>query len=213
VKGADFYSRWGKRAIDLVSSFFGLLILSPALLVLSALIKLSSPGTVFFRQVRIGKDGRPFWILKFRSMIQGADRMGKGITPGNDPRVTPLGVFLREWKLDELPQLWNVFKGDMSLVGPRPELPVYVAQYSAEQQKVLEVRPGITDPASLRYRDEGAILQRSTDPERLYREEILPDKLALNLQYLRDVSFSYDLSLIFYTIKSVVKHREVEERN
>ena len=137
-------------------------------------------------------------------MVDGADQVGNGITPDNDARVTPVGTFLRKWKLDELPQLWNVIVGEMSLVGPRPELASYVAMYTIEQKRVLQVRPGITDPASLQYRDEGRVLQRSADPELLYREKILPEKLLLNLQYLKDISFAYDLSLILVTLKSVL---------
>jgi lipopolysaccharide/colanic/teichoic acid biosynthesis glycosyltransferase len=160
----------------------------------------------------VGKDGKLFWILKFRSMIDGGERMGNGITPGDDPRVTRIGAFLRKWKLDELPQLWNVLKGEMSLVGPRPELPSYVAEYTPEQKAVLRVKPGITDSASLRYRDEGRVLQQSADPELFYRQKILPDKLSLNLQYLKDVSFAHDLSLMLSTVKSVVRFSQTIER-
>src|SRR5262249_23288741 len=145
----------------------------------SVLIKVYSPGPILFRQRRVGKNGHEFSILKFRTMVNGADRIGKGITADDDPRVTSVGAFLRKWKLDELPQLWNVLKGEMSLVGPRPELPAYVRQYTSSQMRVLLMRPGITDPATLRYRHEGRILEGSSDPERLYREKILPDKLSL----------------------------------
>ena len=199
-----FYLAVGKRLIDIVISSFGLILFAPILLIVGGLIKLSSPGPALFRQQRVGKNERLFWILKFRTMVEGAERTGGGITPRNDPRVTPLGVFLRKWKLDELPQLWNVLKGEMSVVGPRPELPSYVAEYTSEQKAVLLVKPGITDPGSLRYRDEGRLLQQNRDPQRLYREKILPDKLALNLQYLKDISFARDLHLIVSTIKSVI---------
>ena len=213
VDRADLYSRVGKRVIDFLLSLFGLILLAPVLIAVSAVIALSSPGPVLFRQQRAGKNGKPFWILKFRSMIDGAERMGGGVTPNNDPRVTPVGRFLRKWKLDELPQLWNVLKGDMSFVGPRPEIPAYVAGYSADQKTVLNVRPGITDPASLRYRNEGRVLGTSSDPDRLYREEILPDKLRLNLQYVRNISFARDLLLILSTVKAVVMYSPTEERN
>jgi lipopolysaccharide/colanic/teichoic acid biosynthesis glycosyltransferase len=213
VDRADLYFRVGKRVIDFLLSLFGLILLAPVLITVSAVIALSSPGPVLFRQQRAGKNGKPFWILKFRSMIDGAERMGGGVTPSNDPRVTPVGMFLRKWKFDELPQLWNVLKGDMSFVGPRPEVPAYVAGYSAEQRTVLNVRPGITDPASLRYRNEGRVLGTSSDPDRLYREEILPDKLRLNLQYVRNISLACDVLLILSTVKAVVMYSPTEERN
>jgi lipopolysaccharide/colanic/teichoic acid biosynthesis glycosyltransferase len=207
------YLNGGKRIVDFLLSLSGLVLLSPIFLVVSCLVRISSPGPILYRQRRIGRNGMPFWILKFRSMRDGADQMGGSITPANDPRVTAIGSFLRKWKLDELPQLWNVLKGDMSFVGPRPEIPAYVAGYSDEQRRVLNVRPGITDLASLRYRDEGGVLQRTHDPDRLYREEILPHKLSLNLQYLQNVSFAEDISLIVRTLKSVVAHSQAEEKN
>ena len=211
VDQVGVYSKVGKRAIDFLLSLFGLILLSPLLLIISGLIKLNSPGPVLFRQHRVGKDGKLFRILKFRSMVNGAQHIGNGIATANDGRVTTLGSFLRKWKLDELPQLWNVLKGDMSLVGPRPELPSYVAEYTDEQKGVLKAKPGITDPASLRYRHEGLALQRSSDPERVYRERILPDKLSLSLQYVRNISFARDLSLLLSTLKSVVKSSDTNE--
>lgn len=209
VRNSGFYVRFGKRAVDVLLSLGSIFLLAPILLVIGLLVKVSSPGPALFRQIRVGKDGKPFWILKFRSMVDGAK--GTGITPDSDQRVTSLGVFLRKWKLDELPQLWNVLKGEMSLVGPRPEVPLYVVGYTSEQKRVLKVRPGITDPASLRYRDEGRVLKECGDPELLYREKILPDKLSLNLQYLKDISFSGDLSLVLATLRSVVRSSEAEK--
>jgi len=206
-----FYARTGKRIFDLLLSIFGLILLAPLLLVVGGLVKISSSGPVFFRQRRVGRNGNEFQILKFQSMVNGAERAGRGITADGDPRVTSLGAFLRKWKLDELPQLWNVFKGEMSFVGPRPELPSYVREYTPSQRRVLRVRPGITDPASLRYRHEGRILERSADPERLYRERIMPEKLSLNLEYLKQVSFGRDLSLLFSTINSVVRSSHAKE--
>lgn len=200
-----FYLQRGKRLFDLLASAAGLILLSPILVVIAVLVKSSSRGAVLFQQQRVGKDGRLFNILKFRSMVDGAEHKGKSITSNSDPRITPLGVFLRKWKLDELPQLWNVLIGEMSLVGPRPEVPLYVAGYTVEQKDVLKVRPGITDPASLRYRDEGGLLERSKDLELLYRDKILPEKLSLNLEYLEDISFVRDLSLVLETFASVVK--------
>ena len=207
-----FYSRTGKRLFDFLSCAVGLILLAPILLIIAVLVKSSSRGPVLFRQQRVGKDGKLFWILKFRSMVDGANHTGKGITPKGDPRVTLLGIFLRKWKLDELPQLWNVLIGEMSLVGPRPELPSYVVGYTSEQKLVFKVRPGITDPASVRYRDEGGVLERSSDPELLYREEILPAKLLLNLQYLKEISFRRDLSLLLSTVTSIVRSSEAEKR-
>lgn len=206
------YLRGGKRFFDFVASAIGLVLLAPILVGIGILVKSSSRGPVLFRQQRVGKDGKPFWILKFRSMMDGAERAGVGITPNSDPRVTRPGVLLRKWKLDELPQLWNVLVGEMSLVGPRPELPSYVLGYTIEQKEVLKVRPGITDPASVRYRDEGSVLERSSDPELLYRKKILPEKLALNLQYLKDISFARDLSLVLGTLRSVMRSSEAKKQ-
>jgi lipopolysaccharide/colanic/teichoic acid biosynthesis glycosyltransferase len=203
----------GKRFMDFFLSFAGLILLAPLLVVIGGLIKISSKGRILFRQQRVGRDGKLFWIVKFRSMGEGADRVGNGITPENDLRVTRLGIFLRKWKLDELPQLWNVLRGEMSLVGPRPELPFYANGYTAEQRCVLTVKPGITDPASLRYRDEGLVLRQSADPERLYRERILPEKLSLNLQYLKDITFAHDLALILSTVRSVLRRSEIPQKD
>ena len=196
----SFYVRHGKRALDLVSSALGLIALSPLFVLVSCCIKLTTRGPVFYRQVRLGKDGRKFRILKFRSMVADASENGLGITVSGDRRVTAVGRFLRRYKIDELPQLWNVLHGDMSLVGPRPELPIYVADYTVEQRLVLSVRPGITDPASLAYRHEEAILAGQEDPEQFYRTQILPDKLTRNLAYLRRVSFCCDLRIVSETV-------------
>jgi len=186
-----------KRAFDFICSSLGLLVASPLLLLAAAGIKLSSPGPVYFRQVRVGRDGRDFEILKFRTM---RDEPGHRITVGRDPRITGVGHWLRLSKLDELPQLINVWKGEMSLVGPRPEDPHYVALYNDEQRRVLLARPGITDPASIKYRHESDLLAASEDPERTYIEEIMPDKLQLNLEYIEKMGFWYDIGIIFKTI-------------
>jgi lipopolysaccharide/colanic/teichoic acid biosynthesis glycosyltransferase len=212
VNPRSLYLLVGKRSIDISLSLLGLILFAPAFIIISGLIKLGSPGPVVFRQRRVGKNGRLFWILKFRSMVDGTDRIGGGITLENDPRVTSFGTFLRRWKLDELPQLWNVLRGEMSLVGPRPELPSYVAEYSYEQKNVLKAKPGITDPASLCYRDESHSLQQCPDPERWYREKILPHKLSLSLQYTQNISFAHDLSLLLSTIKAVMKSAETKKR-
>jgi len=199
-----FYTKSGKRIFDSASAAIGLLVLSPVLLVLLLLVKLSSPGPVFFRQDRVGRNGNIFRIVKFRSMFEDADKRGPPITSAGDYRTTALGRLLRRLKLDELPQLWNVLKGDMSLVGPRPEVPCYVECYSASQRQVLAVRPGITDPGSILYRHEEQLLGDQPDPDRYYKEVVLPDKLNLNLKYLNHMSFSYDLSLLLQTIGCIV---------
>jgi lipopolysaccharide/colanic/teichoic acid biosynthesis glycosyltransferase len=206
----SFYAQSGKRALDCVLSGVGLVALAPFLLLISAFVKCSSRGPILFRQTRVGKDGRPFQILKFRSMIAEASARGPGITASDDQRITALGRILREWKIDELPQLYNVLRGDMSLVGPRPELPAYVRLYTPEQRQILSVRPGITDPASLAYRSEGELLQRSSDPEGLYRETILPSKLFLNRQYIMNVSLSKDVLLMLSTIELLLFRSEAK---
>jgi lipopolysaccharide/colanic/teichoic acid biosynthesis glycosyltransferase len=200
----SFYRTTGKRIFDALAAAAGLLVLSPLLALLALVVKLSSRGPVFFRQQRVGCNGEVFRIVKFRSMMVDADRRGLPITAAGDPRVTSVGRVLRRFKLDELPQLWNVLAGDMSLVGPRPEVPRYVECYSPAQRRVLTVRPGITDPASLLYRDEESILANQLNTDRYYREVILPDKLNLNLAYLSRSSFLYDLSLILQTVGRLV---------
>lgn len=195
-----FYVKHGKRVLDCISAATGLFVLLPLFTLVAVCIKLSSRGPVFYRQMRVGKDGHPFDIVKFRSMNSVSSEMSPGITVSGDKRITRVGRFLRRYKMDELPQLWNVLRGDMSLVGPRPELPKYVETYPPEQRLVLCVRPGITDPASLLYRHEEEILSRCEDPERVYRMEILPDKLAQNLGYIRNISFRTDLRIILATV-------------
>lgn len=195
-----FYARRGKRVFDCICSATGLVVLLPVFALVAVCIKLTSCGPVFYRQMRVGKGGRPFQIVKFRSMDGVASELSPGITVSGDKRITRVGRFLRRYKIDELPQLWNVFRGDMSLVGPRPELPKYVEDYSPEQKLVLCVRPGITDPASLAYRHEEEILSRYEDPEQVYRTQILPDKLAQDLEYIPAMSFRTDLHIIFATL-------------
>ena len=193
-----------KRAFDLAASGIGLLLLSPLLLALAVWIRLDSPGPVFFRQERIGLRGRPFRIYKFRSMR--VDHSGPQITVGADDRITRSGHIIRAYKLDELPQLLNVFLGDMSLVGPRPEVPRYVALYPADvRAEVLSVRPGITDLASVQYRSESTLLAQSANPERTYVDTILPAKLALCRQYVRERSLGLDLKIIGMTLGILLK--------
>lgn len=192
-----------KRLFDIVCAALGLLVLSPVLLVCALLVGLTSPGGVLFRQERIGKDGVPFTIYKFRSMRK--DNAGLKISISGDSRITPVGRVLRKAKLDELPQLWNVLKGDMSFVGPRPEVREYVDLYTPEQRQVLLVRPGITGMASIRYRNENDLLSASADPNRTYIEEVMPAKLALDLEYIPRACVSYDIRLILETLVTVVR--------
>lgn len=196
-----FYAKHGKRALDVFSSILGLIALAPVFVLVGCCIKLNSRGGVFFRQDRVGLDGRLFRILKFRSMVMDPSKKSPRITVSGDSRVTAVGSFLRRYKIDELPQLWNVLWGDMSLVGPRPELPVYVALYTPDQRRVLSVRPGITDPASLAYRNEEHMFAGQEEPEQSYVTRILPEKLARSMDYLQQVSFRYDLRIIFHTVK------------
>ena len=187
-----------------MTSGVGLLVLSPLFLFLAVWIKLDSHGPVFYRQTRVGRGNRDFRLFKFRSMRVGSDRKGLITIGDRDPRVTRSGYFIRKYKLDELPQLINVFIGDMSLVGPRPEVRRYVALYTLEQMHVLDVRPGITDPASIRYRNENELLAGADDPERYYREVIMQDKLRINLDYVARSSFVCDIMLIFKTFWEIV---------
>ena len=168
-------------------------------------IKIDSEGPVFYRQVRVGKGNRDFRLFKFRSMRVGSDRKGLITVGGRDPRVSRSGYYIRKYKLDELPQLINVFTGDMSLVGPRPEVRKYVDLYTPEQMHVLDVRPGITDPASIRYRNENELLAQVEDPDRYYVEVIMQDKLQLNLEYVEKQSFRFDLQLIFKTFSEIIR--------
>jgi lipopolysaccharide/colanic/teichoic acid biosynthesis glycosyltransferase len=194
-----------KRAFDIAFSAVLLVLLAPVLLVFAIAVATTSPGGAFFRQQRVGRNGRLFRLLKFRSMRPGSEAQGQLTIGGRDPRITGVGRFLRKTKLDELPQLWNVLVGDMSVVGPRPEVPRYVALYSAEQRAVLHVRPGITGMASLDYIDENELLARSADPEKAYITEVMPAKLALDLRYVRERSFALDLRIIAVTVMKIFK--------
>lgn len=203
----SMYARVGKRGLDFALAVTGLVILSPVFLIVAAAVKLGSPGPVFYLQDRVGRSGRLFKIIKFRSMVVGADRTGVGITTASDRRITKVGAILRKMKLDELPQLWNVVRGDMSLVGPRPELPQYVSHYSAMAKAVLCVRPGITDNASILFRHEEKLLVGDADEaDRLYRDVVLPRKLALGRTYITTMSLYNDLLLIVKTLVSLVSH-------
>jgi lipopolysaccharide/colanic/teichoic acid biosynthesis glycosyltransferase/nucleoside-diphosphate-sugar epimerase len=199
------YARGGKRIVDTVLATAGLVFLAPLLFVIGCAVKLTSRGPVFFRQVRIGRRGVPFKIVKFRTMNLDAESSGSGITVSGDPRITPFGRVLRRYKFDELPQLWNVLVGDMSVVGPRPELPAYVARYTRQQRAVVTVRPGLTGRDAIAYRDEEDLLAAGGDPARFYEDVILPEKLALNLDYLGHVTFLNDLEIVIETLKSVIR--------
>ena len=194
-----------KRLFDIIISFLALVILLPVLIIISIWVLLDSKGGIFYRQSRVGKNNRDFTLLKFRTMHPGADTKGLLTVGERDPRITGAGYSLRRTKLDELPQLINILAGDMSLVGPRPEVRKYVDLYTDEQLKVLDIRPGLTDNASLAYIDESEILAKSEDPEKTYIETILPAKLELNLQYIRERSMGKDIGIIFRTISRIFR--------
>lgn len=194
-----------KRLFDIVASGLGLVVLSPLFLLLAIWIKLDSKGPVFYRQVRVGRYNKDFRIFKFRSMRVGSDKGSLVTIGGRDPRVTRSGYWIRKFKLDELPQLINVFVGDMSLVGPRPEVRHYVDYWTHEQMYVLDVRPGITDPASIKFRNENELMDQAEDPEKYYIEVIMQEKIKLYLEYVENHSFWGDIGLIFKTFWTIVK--------
>lgn len=194
-----------KRLFDIIASGLGLLFLSPLFIIVAIWIKIDSKGPVFFRQIRVGRYNKDFRIYKFRSMRVGADKGSLVTVGGRDPRITKSGYFIRKTKIDELPQLINVFIGDMSLVGPRPEVRHYVNYWTSEQMHALDVRPGITDPASIRYRNENELLENAEDPEKYYIEVIMQDKIKLYLDYVEKHGFWYDIKLIFQTFKAIIK--------
>lgn len=198
-----------KRALDVSVSGIALLVLSPLMGIIALLVVLESPGGAIYRSRRVGRFGEEFDMLKFRTLVLDADHRGK-LTPSDDDRQTRVGSLLRRFKLDELPQLVNVLKGEMSLVGPRPEVPEYVHHYTQQQRRVLSMRPGITDEASLRYRHEGDLLASVRDPERLYLEELLPDKLSLGLEYVENWSLAGDLRLIARTLIAITGRKTKE---
>lgn len=192
-----------KRLVDLLLALAGLALLWPPMLLAALWIRLDGPGPILFRQERVGRGGRTFRILKFRTMVDGP-QAGRQITVGADPRITRSGRFLRATKLDELPQLINVLKGEMSFVGPRPEVPKYVALYSAEERRVLDLRPGITDLASIKYRRESEILAASEDPEKTYVEDVMRDKLRINLDYAARAGLVADLGVVLKTLAALL---------
>ena len=194
-----------KRIFDIVCSFLGIILLSPLLFVLYLAVALSSKGGGLYKQLRIGKDGKEFYLFKFRTMFLNSDSKGLLTVGGRDPRITSVGYFLRKYKMDELPQLFNVFFGDMSLVGPRPEVKKYVDLYTPHQREVLKVRPGITDYASLEYFEENDVLAAASDPEATYINEVMPKKLQLNEKYIKEAGLITDLKIILRTIISIVR--------
>lgn len=196
-----------KRIFDTILSLFGLVILLPFMLIIAIFIKLDSKGPVFFKQVRVTKNGREFKIFKYRTMRVGSDKYSQ-ITVGKDNRITKVGAFLRKYKLDEIPQLINVLIGDMSLVGPRPEVPKYVALYTDEQKEILKVRAGITDYASIEFSDENDLLASEEDPEKAYIEKVMPKKIELNKKYISEISILTDIKIILLTIKNTEINKE-----
>lgn len=195
-----YINRIVKRIFDIVASFFGIIVLSPILIIVSLFIKIDSKGPIIFKQQRVGQYHEIFNIYKFRTMVNKAESLGKQITVGGDSRITRVGNFIRRYKIDELPQLVNVFLGDMSFVGPRPEVPKYVNLYSDEEKAILEVKPGITDLASLKYSNENDILSKVEEPEKYYIDVIMKDKIKLNLEYIEKNNLFYDIKIIFKTI-------------
>jgi lipopolysaccharide/colanic/teichoic acid biosynthesis glycosyltransferase len=192
-----------KRTLDLVGAGAGVVLLSPLFLVVALLVKAEDGGPVFFRQERVGYRGRAFRIRKFRTMVVGAEARGPPLTVGRDARVTRVGAWLRRLRLDELPQLFNVLAGDMTLVGPRPEVPRYVTSYGLEQRRVLELVPGLTDEASIRYLDESAILGTTADPEQMYVNQIMPEKIRINLAYAAHATVATDVRVILATLRQL----------
>ena len=193
------------RFCDIVLSCLGLLLLSPLFVVVAVWIVIDNPGPIFYRQMRVGKDGKDFGLLKFRSMRIGADKESLITIGEHDSRITRAGYYIRKYKLDELPQLWNVLTGDMSLVGPRPEVRRYVDMYTDEQRQVLTVRPGITDYASIEYIDENRILAQAEDPDRTYIEEIMPAKIAMNMRYIEHQTLGEYMKIIFLTLAKIIR--------
>lgn len=194
-----------KRLFDLIFSLLGLLLLSPFFVVISLIIRLYDNGAVFYKAPRIGRNGKTFKMLKFRSMVLNADKIGPSSTTSSDPRITPIGRFLRKTKLDELPQLINVLKGEMSIVGPRPEVKYFTDMFTEEEKAILSVKPGITDYASIWNSDEGKILEGADDPDKAYMELIRPEKIRLQLKYVYERSIWVDFKIIFLTLAAIIK--------
>ncbi len=199
------YEKYFKRIFDFIVSLCGLIVLSPIFTIVAILIKIEDGGSIFFKQTRVGQNGRLFKIYKFRTMIEKAEKIGPQVTKEDDPRITKIGRLLRKYKLDELPQLINVLKGEMSLVGPRPEVPKYTRFFEKDYKEILKVRPGITDYASLEYKEENKLLKGTDNPEKMYLEKILPKKIKYYKKYLNEMGLLTDLKLILKTLIRVLK--------
>jgi lipopolysaccharide/colanic/teichoic acid biosynthesis glycosyltransferase len=197
-----------KRLLDFIFASVGLVVFAPLFVIVGFLIKLDSPGPIFYRGNRTGKNGEPFKMYKFRTMVANADQMGSALTRSEDPRITWVGRILRKWKIDELPQLLNILRGEMSVVGPRPESPDYVAHYTVEQRQVLQVKPGMTGPTQVRFRHEETLLSQCTNLEEDYIEKIMPQKLAIDLEYIENQSLVLDMKLIIQTLLCLFKPDE-----
>jgi len=199
----SLYLRCGKRVFDFISGLLGLVLLVPLFLIIPLLIRICDGGPVFFRQRRVGREFKPFMLLKFRTMIHDAPQKGLPLTAGGDPRITAVGRVLRKTKMDEIPQLWNVLKGEMSIVGPRPEVPRYVESFPEDYKEILKIRPGITDYAAIEFRDEEAVLSKYKNPEEGYLNDVLPEKIRLYKKYTRDINLGNDLRLVFLTLRKI----------
>jgi len=204
----NFYTKYGKRIFDVATSIIGLIVLLPFFIIIAILIKLNDKGPIFYKQKRIGQNFKPFELLKFRTMIVNADKIGPAVTKDGDPRITKIGKFLRKTKLDELPQLWNVIRGDMSIVGPRPEVEKYIQYYKDDYKEILKVRPGITDYATIKFRNEEEILSKYDDTESAYIKYVLPEKIKLYKTYIKEISFLTDLKIIFWTLWRIVSKND-----
>ena len=205
MREGSLYVRYFKRVFDTIAAGLGLLFLFPVFIVIAVLIKIEDRGSVFFRQERVGQNWKTFRIYKFRTMVENAEKLGAQVTTGDDPRITRIGRFLRKYKLDELPQLINVVKGEMSLVGPRPEVPRYAKLFKQDYDEILKVKPGITDFASIEYKDENELLRGVSDPEKVYVNKILPEKIRYYKKYIEKISFLTDFALIIRTLWRIVK--------
>jgi lipopolysaccharide/colanic/teichoic acid biosynthesis glycosyltransferase len=204
----NFYTKYGKRIFDVAASIIGLIVLLPLFIIIAILIKLNDKGPIFYKQKRIGQNFKPFKLLKFRTMIVNADKIGPAVTKDGDPRITKIGKFLRKTKLDELPQLWNVIRGDMSIVGPRPEVEKYIQYYEDDYKEILKVKPGITDYATIKFRNEEEILSKYDDTESAYIKYVLPEKIKLYKTYIKEISFLTDLKIIFWTLWRIVSKND-----
>jgi len=205
MREGSLYVRYFKRVFDAIAAGLGLLFLFPVFIIIAVLIKIEDGGSVFFRQERVGQNWKTFRIYKFRTMVENAEKLGAQVTTGDDPRITRIGRFLRKYKLDELPQLINVVKGEMSLVGPRPEVPRYAKLFKQDYDEILKVKPGITDFASIEYKDENELLRGVSDPEKVYVNKILPEKIRYYKKYIEKISFLTDFALIIRTLWRIVK--------